>query len=190
MNFQGVELWNITTGLIHPFASPASSDQMLYFPGGDPALYCVDIINSHDLLWKSPADSQIQAGPTLGEDMVFYVTKKTIQALNATTGPGIWSAEINGIMSTPAISFDRVYVGSDDHAKGHLSCYNAKNGTLIWRTEANGPVQEAGRSQYGDHHQKYERDTGAEPDRQARRRTGDECGNSLSSAERSRSVCA
>jgi cobaltochelatase CobN len=42
LDLDGKEMWNMTTGRIHPFASAASSGRSLYFPGGDPALYCID----------------------------------------------------------------------------------------------------------------------------------------------------
>lgn len=137
---EGDELWKMTTGQVHPFASPSSSDTRLYFPGGDPALYCVDL-TSHEILWKAPADSQITATPALEKDRAYFVTEKTIRALNASTGEEAWSREINGTMSTPAVSSGRVYVGTDDGPRGHLSCFDAGNGSLIWTAEANGPVK-------------------------------------------------
>ncbi len=140
LDLDGNELWNLTTGRIHPFASVASSGQRLYFPGGDPALYCVDA-TTQELVWKSPQDSQVTATPALWNDLVFTVTEKSLQALNASTGQVVWETDINGTMSNPAVSFDKVYVGSDDGSKGHLTCFSARNGSVFWRTEVNGPAK-------------------------------------------------
>jgi len=140
LDLDGKEMWNMTTGRIHPFASAASSGRRLYFPGGDPALYCIDA-TSGELVWKAPQESQITATPALWNDLAFIVTEKALKALNASTGQEIWKVAINGTMSSPAISFDRVYVGSDDGSTGHLACFNAQNGSQVWRTEVNGPVR-------------------------------------------------
>ncbi|MDM7912451.1 MAG: PQQ-binding-like beta-propeller repeat protein, partial [Methanotrichaceae archaeon] len=140
LTLEGEELWNLTTGEVQPFSSAASSGQRLYFPGGDPAMYCVDA-SSGGLIWKTPTDGKITATPALWKDLAISVTEKSIVAFNAISGQEVWKAKINGTMSSPAIAFGRVYVGSDDKPKGHLSCFDARNGSLIWKTEVNGPVK-------------------------------------------------
>ncbi|NPV62683.1 MAG: PQQ-binding-like beta-propeller repeat protein [Methanotrichaceae archaeon] len=140
LNLDGEELWNLSTGQINPYASPAYQSQRLYFPGGDPALYCIDSI-SKDVLWKAAANSQITATPTVEGDRVFLVTEETILALDTKSGEQVWTADINGTISSPAVSLGRVYAGSEDKPKGHLSCFDAESGSLIWRTEVNGPVK-------------------------------------------------
>ncbi len=140
LSLDGRELWNLTSGQVSTYVSAAASDKKLYFPGGDPALYCVDPV-SKEVLWKTAVTSQITATPSLWETEVFLVTKDSILAMDATSGKQIWTAEINGSISSPAISSDRIYVGSDDKPKGHMSCFDARNGSLIWRTEVNGPVK-------------------------------------------------
>ncbi|OPY52254.1 MAG: cobaltochelatase subunit CobN [Methanosaeta sp. PtaU1.Bin060] len=140
LNLEGEELWNLSTGEVHPFSSIASSGQRLYFPGGDPALYCVNA-SSGDLIWKASADAKITATPTLWEDLAITVTEKSIAAYNASSGIEVWKAGINGTMSSPAVAFGRVYVGSDDGSKGHLCCFDARNGSSIWAVEVNGPIQ-------------------------------------------------
>ena len=140
LGMNGEEMWNRSTGQISAYVSAASLSGKLYFPGGDPALYCVDLV-SKEVLWKTAVSSQISATPTLGENEVFFVTKESVQALDAASGKQIWTAKVNGSISSPAVSSGRVYVGSDDQPKGHISCFDARNGSLIWRTEVNGPVK-------------------------------------------------
>ena len=140
LSLEGEELWNMSTGQVNSYVSAAASGQKIYFPGGDPALYCVDSV-SKEVQWMAKVASQITATPTLWETEVFLVTKESIQALDAASGTELWTAEIYGSISSPAVSFGRVYVGSDDKPKGHLSCFDARDGSLIWKTEVNGPVK-------------------------------------------------
>jgi len=140
LNFEGEELWNLSTGEVNPFSSAASSGQRLYFPGGDPGLYCANA-SSGELIWKAPVDAKITSTPALWENSAVVVTEESISALDANSGEEIWKADLNGTISSPAISSGRIYVGSDQKPKGHLSCFNAQDGSLIWRTEVNGPIK-------------------------------------------------
>ncbi|MDI9617314.1 MAG: cobaltochelatase subunit CobN [Methanothrix sp.] len=136
LSLDGEELWNLSTGSISPFASPAALGEMIYFPGGDPALYCVNA-STQDIVWKAPADAAITSGPAIWNRTLFFVTERSITALNATTGQTLWQRSINGTSSTPAIASGRVYVGTDDE---RVVCLDA-NGALIWETKVNGPVR-------------------------------------------------
>ena len=110
LSLEGEELWNLSTGQVSNYVSAASSGRKIYFPGGDPALYCVDSV-SKEVLWKAKAASQITATPTLWETKVFLVTKESIQALDAESGTELWTAEINGSISSPAVSFGQDLCG-------------------------------------------------------------------------------
>jgi cobaltochelatase CobN len=140
LDLDGEERWNLSTGEVSPYLSAAASEGRLYLPGGDPALYCLDAATG-ELLWKKDLPSQITATPTLGDRAVFIATRDSIFALDAENGDQIWSAGINGSISSPALSFGRLYVGSDDKPQGHISCFDAANGSLIWRAESSGPVK-------------------------------------------------
>ncbi|MCX8207734.1 MAG: PQQ-binding-like beta-propeller repeat protein, partial [Methanothrix sp.] len=135
LSLDGDELWNLSTGTVSPFASPAALGGKIYFPGGDPALYCVDA-STKEIVWRTPADAVITSGPAIWNSTVFFVTERSITALNATTGQALWQRSINGTRSTPAIAFGRIYVGTDDK---RVVCIDA-NGSQIWETEVNGPV--------------------------------------------------
>ena len=140
LSLEGKELWNLSTGQVSPYLSAAASENKLYMPGGDPAIYCLDAA-SGKLLWKQATSAQITATPTLAEDVVYLVTADALLALDSDTGEQLWRSEINGTISSPAVSFGRVLLGSDDSPAGHMNCFDAKTGTLLWRTEANGPVK-------------------------------------------------
>ncbi len=140
LNFEGEEQWNISTGEVGPFCSAASSGGMLYFPGGDPALYCVNS-STGELVWKAPSEDKITATPVLWDDLVISVSEGAISALRAASGEEVWKAPFNGTMSSPAVSFGRIYAGSEDGTSGRLSCFDAASGSLIWKTEVNGPLK-------------------------------------------------
>ena len=140
LSLDGEEIWNLSTGEVSPYLSAAAWNGRLYLPGGDPALYCLNA-STGEQLWKKNASSQIAATPTVGEGKVFLVTKDSISALDAENGDQLWSAGINGSISSPALSSGRIYVGSDDKPSGHLSCFDSASGSLIWSAEVNGPVK-------------------------------------------------
>ena len=136
LDHQGEEVWNISTGRIDPYTSPAYSEGRAYFAGGDPALYCVDV-SSGLPLWKLSTDAPITSSPSVAHGSVFFATSDSILAANAATGDLLWQEPMNGTTSSPAVSFGRVYVGTDDSS---LNCYDGSSGALLWRAETNGPV--------------------------------------------------
>ncbi len=140
LSLDGEEQWSLSTGEVTPYLSPAASKDRLYLPGGDPALYCLNA-STGELIWKKDTPSQITATPTVGDRRVFIATKDAILAIDDENGDPIWRADINGSISSPALSSGLLYVGSDDKPAGHLSCFDAANGSLLWRAEVNGPVK-------------------------------------------------
>jgi len=136
LNFEGEEVWNLSTGRIDPYTSPAFGEGKVYFAGGDPALRCVDV-SSGLSLWKLPTEGPITSSPSVANGSVFFATRDVLWAVDSATGDEVWQESMKGTISSPAISRGRVYVGTDDSA---LNCYDASNGTLLWRAEANGPV--------------------------------------------------
>jgi len=137
LNLGGDELWNVSTGKIDPYTSPAGDKGRVYFAGGDPALYCVDT-SSFEILWNHPTDTPITTTPAIEGGRAYYATTEELHALDAYTGEEIWSAPLKGTTSSPAISFGRVYIGTDD---GQLACLNASDGSLIWSSEVDSSVK-------------------------------------------------
>jgi len=137
LDLGGDELLNITTGKIDPYTSPAGDGGRVYFAGGDPALYCVDA-SSFELLWKRPTEVPITSTPAIKDGKAYFATTEDIRAVDAETGEEIWKAPLKGTISSPALSFNRVYIGTDD---GHLACLNASDGSLIWSAEVDSSVR-------------------------------------------------
>ena len=138
LDFDGNEIWNITTtGKTNELSSPASWEGKVYFTGGDPALYCVDI-SSHSVLWTFPTDSLILTTPSISDGRVFFATGSALFAVDANTGEELWKIDLKVKLSSPAVSFGRVYIGTDEKT---FDCYDALDGSLLWRTDLNGPVK-------------------------------------------------
>ncbi|MGB3944430.1 MAG: PQQ-binding-like beta-propeller repeat protein, partial [Methanothrix sp.] len=137
LDLDGDEVWSLSTGRTDPYASPASRDGKVYFAGGDPALYSVDL-SSGTPLWKLPTEAPITSTPSVAYGSVFFATRDALVAVDAATGDELWKEPMRGTISSPAVSRGRVYVGSDDAT---LDCRDALDGELIWRTEVDSPVR-------------------------------------------------
>jgi len=139
LDFEGNELWNLSTGKIDPYTSPAGDYEggRVYFAGGDPALYCVER-SSFDLLWTFPANDPITSTPAVENGKVYFATREKLYALDATSGIKIWETPLKGTISSPAISCGRVYIGTENAT---LNCFNASDGSLIWSAKVDSSVK-------------------------------------------------
>jgi len=59
-------------------------------------------------------------------------------AVNAQTGDEVWSNPFSCVMSSPAVSNGKVYIGSDD---GKLFCYDGLTGVELWNYPVDGIIQ-------------------------------------------------
>lgn len=137
LDLEGDELWNVSTGKIDPYTSPAAEEERVYFAGGDPALYCVDT-SSFEILWKLQTNAPITSTPAIDGGRAYFATTEDLHALDAETGEEIWRTHLKGTTSSPAISSGRVYIGTDDAS---LECLNASDGSLVWSAEVDSSVR-------------------------------------------------
>uniref|UniRef100_A0A7C2SK25 Pyrrolo-quinoline quinone n=1 Tax=Archaeoglobus fulgidus TaxID=2234 RepID=A0A7C2SK25_ARCFL len=130
--------WKFTTGgEISHYTSPAAYNGIIFFAGnesGSNALFAVN--ESGNLVWKFPVEGKITNTPTVGYGKVFVATDKKFYAINL-NGSKAWSVNFSGTMSSAAVAYDKVYVGSSD---GKLYCFDADNGSIIWEFTANGKI--------------------------------------------------
>ncbi len=139
LDLNGNIKWRITTeGVVSYYTSPSVYNGLILFAGnysGINALVCIN--ESGVILWNFTVDSMIMSSITIAYGNAYFTTKQKIYAVNITTHNEVWSKNINGTISTPAVAYDRVFVGSKD---GYLYCLNAFNGAEIWRFKANGKI--------------------------------------------------
>lgn len=137
LDYEGEEVWNLSTSKIDPYTSPAYSEGKVYFAGGDPALYCVDV-SSGLPLWILPTDAPITSTPSVAEGSTFFATRNHLLAVDAAAGDVLWRESMTGTISSPAVSGGWVYVGTDDST---LDCRDALDGDLIWRAKVDSSIK-------------------------------------------------
>ena len=147
-SFDGTERWNFSTGgQIFHYASPAAYADKLLFAGnagGQHALYCINL-STHEEVWKFTTATEIRATPTIWaeEEMIFFTTKYVygkahgLYALNLGTGEESWNVTHKSSWASPALSDGRLYIGGS-LVDSTFYCYNAHNGSLIWKNESMG----------------------------------------------------
>ncbi len=138
LDLSGNELWNVTTGgEISHYTSPAAYNGMIFFAGnssGVNALYSVNETGS--ILWTFTVNGKILDTPSTGYGKVFFATSTRLYAVDL-NGNEVWSIPFNGTISTPAIAYGNIYVGSSD---GKLYSINASTGNAVWSFTANGKI--------------------------------------------------
>ncbi len=133
-----------TGGIINPYTSPTAYNGRIFFAGnfsGENRIYCVDTNLTE--IWNRSVDSQITDTPTVarisGEDLLIFATKNYLYILylNGTLKDRY---PLNGTISSPAVAYNRIYIGSRD---GKLYCFDFNSSgklSVLWTFEANGKI--------------------------------------------------
>jgi len=134
LDVNGNELWNFSTGEeISHYTSPSACNSMIFF-AGNTSLYCLN--EDGEELWNFSTDSKITNTPAINYDKVFFATEDKLYAVNV-DGTESWNTSLNGTISTAALAYGNVYIGSED---GVLHCINATTGNELWNFTANGKI--------------------------------------------------
>ncbi len=129
--------WKYSTGgEISHYTSPAPYNGVIFFAGNDSgnSLFAVD--ENGNLVWNFPVEGKITNTPSVGYGKVFVATDKRLYAVNL-DGSEAWSVSFNGTISSAAVAYGRIYIGS---AEGKLYCFNATTGNKLWEFAANGKI--------------------------------------------------
>ena len=157
--------WTFSTGVLRGHeGSPLVVDGVMYVHTPFPNIvYALDLDNDGRILWKYEPQQQrdvaaimccdlVNRGLAYAEGMVFLAqADTTIVALDARTGAVRWKVangdpkkgESNTATVMPVK--DKLIVGiagAEFGARGHISAYNLKDGTLAWRAYSTGPDAE------------------------------------------------
>jgi len=147
-SFDGAELWNFSTGdEIFCYSSPSAYEDKIFFAGNSSrqrALYCLDL-NTKAEVWNFTTETEIMGSPTIWseEEMVFFTTKHVygkahkLYAVNITTGEEVWNVTHYSSWASPALGNGKLYIGGSA-ADTTFYCYDAKDGSLIWKNEEMG----------------------------------------------------
>ncbi|WP_394053759.1 methanol/ethanol family PQQ-dependent dehydrogenase [Xanthobacter versatilis] len=157
--------WTFSTGVLRGHeGSPLVVDGVMYVHTPFPNIvYALDLDHDGRILWKyEPKQDRavtaimccdlINRGLAYAEGMVFlHQADTTIVALDAKTGAVRWKVANGdpkkGESSTATVMpvKDKLIVGiagAEFGARGHISAYNLKDGTLAWRAYSTGPDAE------------------------------------------------
>ena len=138
-DFDGSELWNISTGDTAYYTSPAIAEGNVFFAGHltNHSLFCVNI-STHNILWQSNTNTQIKSTPAIWNNTVFFASEDRMYAVDVRTGDAVWNNPFSCVMSSPAVSNGKVYIGSDDKK---MYCYDGITGEELWNCTVDGVIQ-------------------------------------------------
>ena len=142
LDFDGNYSWNVSAGDNYYYASPAIADGKVFFAGNltnNHSLFCVNI-STHNILWRfnTTDNTQVKSSPAIWNDTVFFASTDMLYAVNASTGTELWNNSFSCGMSSPALAYGNVFIGSNPN--GNLSCFNASTGDNVWNFTANGKI--------------------------------------------------
>ena len=110
----------------------------VYATSLDHSVYAVDRATGKEE-WKKDLRSEITSSPVLVEDKLLVGTRGSVlYGLDIEKGDIAWRGLFWGswVESTPVPWKDKVYIGSSDERA--VSCYDPKDGRLLWRTDVFG----------------------------------------------------
>jgi eukaryotic-like serine/threonine-protein kinase len=146
--------WRFEAGPDAPFdfgwdywlSSPtiAEDGRTVYAGSGDGRLYALDLASGRKV-WEFETDGRVRSSPAVSDGVVYCGSMDgKVYALAAESGRLLWAFETEGvgidqkaagfdrrsIVSSPALSSDRLFVGSRD---AHLYAVDRKSGRQAWR---------------------------------------------------------
>ncbi len=124
--------------------SPLLQGGDVYVGDWNGMVYCF-AARTGKLVWHFQSDGKVKGGLAYANGRVYFGTYgSSVYALNARTGAEIWKASAQpGLVntgtfySTPAVAYDRVYIGSTD---GKMYSFGATSGDLRWSQSTGGYV--------------------------------------------------
>jgi outer membrane protein assembly factor BamB len=125
-------------------SSPLLEGDRVYVGDWNGMVYCF-AARSGKLIWRFQADGKVKGGLAFSNGRVYFGTYgSSVYALDAAKGTEIWKAgaqpglvSTGTFYSTPAVAYDRVYIGSTD---GKMYSFGATSGALRWSQSTGGYV--------------------------------------------------
>ncbi|MCS7258854.1 MAG: PQQ-binding-like beta-propeller repeat protein [candidate division WOR-3 bacterium] len=117
-------------------AAITASGNRIYIGCDDYRLYCIqDNVTRGDTIWSFYTGSEIPSSPALDAQGNIYFGDDSGYVTSLTPNRTVrWRRKIGiSVWTSPAISGNRVYIGTDD---GYLYALNIDNGNTIWRFTA------------------------------------------------------
>jgi outer membrane protein assembly factor BamB len=137
----GSEIWWVSGGSMH--AGVAVEGDLIY----GTASWSLKAFNRFTgvEIWSYSTSPGIHSTPAVAYGNVYVQADNGyFHSVNKDTGSLVWKYDLNtnnwnGIKSSPAVGFDKVFVGGQKGGNDFF-CFNAHNGALIWSYELAGTV--------------------------------------------------
>ena len=145
-------LWRVPTGDIH-YSSPAiAGDLVVVGVNGmadasgatwDPPYGLLAVHRDGAVAWFFATDGPVASSPAVSAGRIFFTTHGSRLYAVGTDGAEAWNRTIGFSTSSPAVSAGRVFVGNGSlGGSGRVQAFTTE-GTSVWTTPLNGPVQSA-----------------------------------------------
>ena len=147
----GTIIWNRSTSSIHISSPAIFNDKIIVGLMGlfDEAgiswnppfgVLCLDKRNGN-LIWDYTTNGAVASSPAIYDNKIFFTTKDGFLYCINENGKELWLKNIGVSISSPAISNDKIFVGSGTFGpNGKFYCFDTK-GQKIWDFIPNGGVQ-------------------------------------------------
>jgi outer membrane protein assembly factor BamB len=104
-------------------------------------MYCYSKKNG-ELIWNFSVDGSVGASSTIADEKLLFTSKDGyLYCLDVEDGELIWKKEIGSSVSSPALSQDKLYVGSGEMNNEGIFYALDLNGNILWEFVPNGAVQ-------------------------------------------------
>ncbi|MBS7634405.1 PQQ-binding-like beta-propeller repeat protein [Candidatus Bathyarchaeota archaeon] len=130
----GAKIWEFATGKAIVFSSPAISGDLLFIGSCDGYLYALDKYTGRERWRAEVSDGRwyVISSPAVSGGKVFIGSSayNKTYAFDAYTGSLIWEYMTGGrIAASPAIAYNKVFIGSTD---GKVYALDQSNGAKLW----------------------------------------------------------
>ncbi|MFW5771275.1 MAG: PQQ-binding-like beta-propeller repeat protein [Spirochaetota bacterium] len=113
-------------------STPAFSGNSLYIVAHDEKLYSIDTRNG-TIQWQKPVFGSLLFGakPVVVENTILLVTAYGRVYAFSKKGEELWQNDLDaGVYSSPTVSGEKLYIGTDDHS---VYCLDVSNGKIQWK---------------------------------------------------------
>lgn len=115
---------------------------------GQKSIFAMDA-TTQKMLWSVPLDGYDPASVVYSDGSIIIHSSTLdngyVTVYNSTDGSVIWrnffeEEDWNGIETTPAVGFGKIFVGAQIKSEANFRCYNLTTGSLIWSHRLDGGV--------------------------------------------------
>jgi outer membrane protein assembly factor BamB len=142
--YTGKEIWNFTV-MGNAQSTPAIADDLVVLAGWEWGMggrvYCLNLEDGTEI-WNLSTNNSPCGSADLDRKRAYLTTYNfegdgDVLAISLQNGSLLWQKSIASSDCTPALSLGRLYVcgGTDGFSDKATYCFDAENGSLIWKTK-------------------------------------------------------